>query len=89
MNKIIIILSIFLISFSYRLFFSDNSYINYLELREQVLSLQEENKKFLEKIKILKSRVKNLKTSDEFLEEKARNELGLVKEGEVFYHVIN
>ena len=44
---------------------------------------------FSEKIYILKAELKNLKTGFHLIEEKAREELGLIKDKETFYQIIN
>jgi cell division protein FtsB len=88
MNKIIIILSIFLSILIYKSTYSDTGYFEYQELKNQVINLKEENKIFEEKIKILKAEIKNLKTGLIVIEEKARNELGLTKEKETFYQIL-
>ena len=88
MNKIIIILSIFLSILIYKSTYSDTGYIEYQKLKNQVINLKEENKIFEEKIKILKAEIKNLKTGLIVIEEKARNELGLIKEKETFYQIL-
>jgi cell division protein FtsB len=88
MNKIIFVLSIFIIFLSYKFFFSDTSYSSYKELKNQVLVLEEQNTKFNERIEILKAEIKNLQEGLGVVEEKARNELGLIKEKETFYQIL-
>ena len=89
MNKIIFILSFFLIALLVKFFHGDGSYGNYTQLQDGVLNLEIENRKSLEKINILKAEIKNLKTDLPYLiEEKARNELGLIKEKETFYQIL-
>ena len=64
-------------------------YGNYTQLQDGVLNLEIENRKSLEKINILKAEIKNLKTDLPYvIEEKARNELGLIKEKETFYQIL-
>jgi cell division protein FtsB len=88
MNKIIFVLSIFIIFLSYKFFFSDTSYSSYKDLKNQVLVLEEKNTKFNERIEILKAEIKNLQEGLGVVEEKARNELGLMKEKETFYQIL-
>lgn len=88
MNKIIFVLSIFIIFLSYKFFFSDTSYSSYKDLKNQVLVLEEQNTKFNERIEILKAEIKNLQEGLGVVEEKARNELGLIKEKETFYQIL-
>lgn len=62
------------------------------ELKEKQLLLaaqQEEIKKLEERNEKLEAEVQSLKTGLEAIEERARAELGMVKEGETFIQVIN
>ena len=88
MNKIILVLSFFLIVLIYKFTLSDNSYFNYNNLKDQVNNLREENIIFSEKIEVLKTEIKNLETGQVVIEEKARSELGLTKENETFYQIL-
>ncbi len=88
MNKIILILSFFFIVLLYKFSFGDTSFFKYQELKKQVISIQNENIKFKEKIKVLQAEIRSLKTGAEVIEEKARQELGLIKENETFYQIL-
>jgi len=89
MNKVIFILSFFLIILLYKFIWSDRSYAKYYQLKNQVLNLKIENIRSLEKINILRAEIKNIKTDlPHVIEEKARNELGLIKEKETFYQIL-
>jgi len=67
---------------------SDTSYSKYNHLKNEIIELEKENTKFLEKIKVLKAKIENLKTGLSVIEEKARNELGLIKEKETFFQIL-
>ena len=89
MNKVIFILSFFLIILLYKVTCDDGIYDKYSQLENQVLSLKKDNTRSLEKINILRVEIKNLKTDHlSMIEEKARNELGLIKEKETFYQIL-
>ena len=88
MNKIILILSIFLSILLYKFTNSDTSYSEYNHLKNEIIKLEKENTEFLEKIKVLKAKIENLKTGLGVIEEKARNELGLIKEKETFFQIL-
>tara|TARA_B100001250_G_scaffold390557_1_gene390639 strand:- start:200 stop:469 length:270 start_codon:yes stop_codon:yes gene_type:complete len=88
MNKIILILSFFLIILLYKFTQSDTSYFKYNQLKSEVIKLEEENIKFIENIKVLKAEIEDLKTGLSVIEEKARNELGLIKEKETFFQIL-
>ena len=88
MNKIILILSIFFIILLYKFTLGDASYFKYNQLKENVAILKDENNKFSDKIELNKAEIKNLQTGLNVIEEKARNELGLIKENETFYQIL-
>ena len=88
MNKIIFILALFLTFLDYKFFECDTSYSNYKNLDKQISELKEENKRLKENISIKKAKIKNLKEGISVIEEKARYELGLIKEKETFYQII-
>ena len=88
MNKIILIFSIFFIILLYKFTLGDASYFKYNQLKENVAILKDENNKFSDKIKLNKAEIENLQTGLNVIEEKARNELGLIKENETFYQIL-
>ena len=88
MNKVILILSFILIILLFKFTLSDASYKEYRNLKKEVTNLEEKNSKFKEKINLIKSEIENLKTGLSVIEEKSRNELGLIKEKETFYQIL-
>ncbi len=88
MNKIILVLSIFFIILLYKFTLGDASYFKYNQLKEKVIILKDKNNKFSDKIKLNKAEIENLQTGLNVIEEKARNELGLIKENETFYQIL-
>ena len=89
MNKFITLLIILFIALNYKFTYGESNIFEYIELKEQVIKLKKEDESFSEKIYILKAELKNLKTELNLIEEKAREELGLIKDKETFYQIIN
>ncbi len=89
MNKFITVLIILFIALNYKFTYGESNIFEYIELKEQVIKLKKEDESFSEKIYILKAELKNLKTGLNLIEEKAREELGLIKDKETFYQIIN
>ena len=89
MNKFITLLIILFIALNYKFTYGESNIFEYIELKEQVIKLKKEDESFSEKIYILKAELKNLKTGLNLIEEKAREELGLIKDKETFYQIIN
>lgn len=58
-------------------------------LRAQVAAQQKENQALLSRNRALAAEVKDLKAGVDAVEERARNEMGMIKPGETFYRVID
>ena len=66
-------------------FFGEKGIFNLLRLRKEVARIQERNLKLEEENQKLKEEVKRLQSDKRYIEEIARKELGMVKEGEIIY----
>ena len=75
---------ILLLILQYRLWFDDSRVIANKALERQIQSLQASNAEHAEENHALMNDVKDLRSGDALLEETAREQLGLVKEGETF-----
>ncbi len=85
---IIAILIVILIHLQYRIWIGDGSYEEVRLLKHQIKEQEAENKKLLERNEALEAEVNDLKKGLKAVEERAREELGMVKEEEKFYQVI-
>ncbi len=72
----------------FRLWKGENSLREYFSLQKQISMQSESNKKLQARNQVLKEEITDLKGGTEAIEERARNELGLVKDGESFYRVV-
>ncbi|MDH3326467.1 MAG: cell division protein FtsB [Gammaproteobacteria bacterium] len=88
MRWLTIFLSILLILLQYPLWFSDSSLPDAWRLTSKIDVQLAENQKFTERNRLLQAEVEDLKNGLEVVEEKARNELGLIKQGETYFQVI-
>jgi len=88
MRSLIIVLSLLLLLLQYPLWFSEASLPDAWHLQAKIETQQQENKKLEERNRLLKAEVEELKSGLEVVEEKARTELGLIKQGETFFQVI-
>ncbi|MDG1580153.1 cell division protein FtsB [Pseudomonas sp. GOM6] len=71
----------------YRLWVGEGSLAQVSELKQQIAEQQGENERLLERNRILEAEVVELKKGMETVEERARHELGMVKEGETLYQL--
>lgn len=82
------ILLLFLILLQYRLWFGKNSIPEYLEQEQAVAQQERQNTKLRQRNELLRADIQDLKIGLESIEERARNELGLIKPGETFYRIL-
>lgn len=69
----------------YRLWVGDGSFAQVRDLKQQIADQNGENKRLLERNEILEAEVAELKKGMETVEERARHELGMVKQGETLF----
>jgi len=72
----------------YRLWFGKNSVPDYLALQDDVTRQQLANEKLKQRNKLLYADTDDLKLGTEAIEERARNELGMIKKNETFFRII-
>jgi cell division protein FtsL len=66
-------------------FFGEKGILHLLRLKRELTRIQEENQRAEEENQRLREEVKRLQQEKRYIEEIARRELGMVKEGEVIY----
>ena len=88
MKWLFAILIVLLLLLQARLWFGDGSVGEVWRLRQQVEAQREENTTLRERNQALEAEVQDLKTGLDAIEERARAELGMIKEGETFFQVI-
>lgn len=84
-NIILMISSVLLIA---RLVGGHNGMQFYKEKREAVTQLKQGNDELVKRNELLSADVKDLKVGLEGIEERARNELGMIRENETFFRLI-
>lgn len=72
----------------YRLWFAEGSFAEVRKLHAEIATQQAENNRLQERNRLLSAEVSELKNSGEAIEERARTDLGMIKEGETFYMVV-
>ena len=72
----------------YRLWFGQNGINDYTRIKDAVTAHQETNEKLIKRNKVLKADIDDLKLGLEGIEERARNELGMIKPDETFIRVL-
>lgn len=89
MKRLVFIFAVLFGLLQYRLWFGENNLLEYRSLEKQIRAQTASNAKLIARNQVLKEEIFELASGTEALEERARNELGMVKEGETFYRVVN
>ncbi|MFQ3207867.1 MAG: cell division protein FtsB [Glaciecola sp.] len=71
-----------------RLWFGKNSIADYNLMKSEVEELQQQNANLKQRNALLQADISDLQLGLESIEERARNELGLIKDGETFYRIL-
>ena len=88
MRWLVWLLVVLLVLLQYKLWLGDGSLAEVWDLYRQVELQKEENQRLQERNQALEAEVQDLKQGLESIEERAREELGMIKEGETFYQII-
>ncbi|NNF97497.1 MAG: cell division protein FtsB [Halobacteria archaeon] len=88
MRILVAILLILLLVLQYDLWVGDGSLATVWHLHKEVDAQELENTHLTERNETLAAEVKDLKTGLDAIEERARNDLGMVKEGEAYIQVV-
>jgi len=81
-------LTVLLVSLQYKLWLGEGSFVDSWHLGQKIELQQHENASLKKRNQMLDAEVTDLKQGIKAIEEHARLELGMIKEGEVFYQVI-
>ena len=84
----IIILIVFFLMIQFDIWFKDDGFYRVKELEQMIGSQGEENERLKLRNEQLEREIEELKSGTESIEEKARTDLGMIKEGEEFYLIV-
>ena len=84
----IALLLIILLSLQFRLWFGDANIMNILSLKKQIGEQLQENEHLQLRNRQLEAEVTDLKKGLSAIEERARSDQGMVREGETFYQLV-
>lgn len=77
-----------LLGLQYRLWFGDTNIFQILELQEKIAVQSDENERLQMRNRQLEAEVTDLKKGLSAIEERARSDQGMVREGETFYQLV-
>ncbi|HET7060602.1 MAG TPA: cell division protein FtsB [Nitrosospira sp.] len=82
------LLVILIIAMQYPLWLGKGGWLKVWEMDRQIAAQEETNRKLQARNATLDAEVRDLKQGVEAIEERARSELGMIKENETFFHVL-
>lgn len=88
MKWLIAILIILFASLQYRLWVGEGSLAHQAALEKQIEQQKAENNRLRERNAVLAREVDDLKSGLEAIEERAREQMGMIKEGETFFMLV-
>ncbi|MBU3070225.1 cell division protein FtsB [Aestuariicella sp. G3-2] len=89
MKWLIPILLILLAGLQYRLWVGEGSLADVVRLNEEIKTQSLENDRLRERNRVLATEVKGLKSGIDAVEERAREDLGMIKPDETFFMVVD
>ena len=81
-------LALLLLGLQARLWFGEGSLRHVATLEKQVASLSEQNAELAERNRLMAADVRDLKEGTEAVEEIARKDLGMIRDGETFFLIV-
>ncbi len=88
MRILLVILLMLLAALQFKLWFGEGGYRDVQRLEQRVAEQERENAQLEQRNRELQAEVEDLRQGLDAIEERARSELGLVKENEEFYQVV-
>ncbi|RUO77382.1 cell division protein FtsB [Idiomarina seosinensis] len=88
MRVVILLLLTLMLALQYRLWFGKNSLPDYWRLQQEVKNQQVTNQNLERRNQVLYADIEDLREGEDALEERARNELGMIKKDEVFFRIV-
>ena len=84
-KRVLLLILILLLILGIFTFFGEKGIFSLLRIQKEAARIKEKNAKLEEENQKLREEVKRLQTDRRYIEEIARKELGMVKEGEIIY----
>lgn len=87
MKWVVAVLLLIILGLQYRLWFGEGSVEQIIQLQREIEKQKIENAALQERNRALLAQIRELKEGTEGIEDKARTDIGMIKEGETFYFI--
>lgn len=84
-----IFLLVLLAGLQYRLWIGAGSWAQVASIDREIEQQQQRNERLVNRNRLLEGEIHSLKSGFDAVEERARNELGMLKRGETFYLIVD
>ena len=88
MKWLLVILALVFLATQYRLWIGDGSVAHLNALHKRIAQQQQENARLRERKHLLAEEVHALRNTEDAVESRARQDLGMIKEGETFFMIV-
>ncbi len=89
MRLLILLLLVLFLLLQYRLWVAPGGLPDVWRLQRELAAREAENRRLEARNRALEAEVRDLKEGLEAVEERARSEMGMIREGEIFYQIID
>ena len=89
MKWVALVLVVILTTLQYRIWFGESSFRQIKEQRQKVTNIEQENKELVLRNQKILAEINDLRHGQDAIEERARYQLGMIKQGEVFIRILD
>lgn len=83
------LLGLIFLGLQYQLWFGDSGVAAIVKLRQTIATQADINHQLSQRNEVLIADIKDLRHGNQAIEERAREELGMIKKGETFYRIVD
>lgn len=89
MKYILAVLAILFLALQYQLWFGKGGVVALVSIKHKISAQKQINQKLDDRNKVLIADIKDLRNGNQAIEERARNDLGMIKRNETFFRIVN
>ena len=89
MKWVALVLIVILTTLQYRIWFGDSSFREIKEQRQKIELITKENKELSLRNQKILAEINDLRDGEDAIEERARYQLGMIKQGEIFIRILD